>query len=80
MEPTPQEIKKAQGLINSGMAWKPEGSIGQYCMSMIKAGYCTQGTKGHNDAYGNYVPSRYEVKQGTKGSPDYIIQARMARM
>jgi hypothetical protein len=29
------------------------------------------GEEGHLDYYGNYVPSRYEVEPGTKGSPEY---------
>lgn len=65
------EIKRLQGLINSGMAWKLEGSVGRACMAAIEAGACILGPKGFNDAYGNYVPSRYEVKPGTKGSVVY---------
>jgi hypothetical protein len=34
------------------------------------------GEKGHKDAYGNYVPSRYEVDPGTKGSIEYAQKMR----
>lgn len=64
-------VKDAQRLINSGDAWKLEGSVGRACMALIKAGYCMLGLKGHKDYYGNYVPSRFEVKAGTKGSRKY---------
>jgi hypothetical protein len=60
-----------QSLINSGMAWKLEGSIGRAAMSMIESGACILGEEGHKDYWGNYVPSRYEVEPGTKGSVEY---------
>jgi len=71
-----EQIKQAQELIDSGMAWKLEGSVGRFCMSMIEAGYCTLGEEGHYDYYGNYVPSKYEVKPGTKGSIEYCEKVR----
>lgn len=60
-----------QGLINSGSAWRLEGSFGRAAMSALEAGYAILGTEGHRDYYGNYVPSRTEVKSGTKGSVLY---------
>jgi hypothetical protein len=68
---TKGEIRSCQRLINSGAAWQLEGSIGRACMNAIESGYCILGTVGHRDYYGNYVPSRYEVKSGTKGSIAY---------
>lgn len=68
------EIKQAQKLINSGLAWKLEGAIGRECMGLIEAGFCMLGTKGHRDYWGNYVPSRFEVKEGTKGSKKYCLE------
>lgn len=62
-----------QDLINSGAAWRLEGSIGRAAMAAIDAGECILGPVGHRDAYGNYVPSRYEVIPGTKGSPEYDV-------
>ncbi len=62
------EIKEAQELIDSGDAWRLEGSVGRACMRMIETGVCTLGKVRHKDYYGSYVPSRYEVKNGTKGS------------
>jgi hypothetical protein len=64
----------AQELINSGMAWRLEGSIGRACMNAIEAGACMLGRSGHRDYWGNYVPSRDEVQAGTKGSFDYVAE------
>jgi hypothetical protein len=73
-----REIKVMQALINSGQAWKMEGSVGRQAMHMIEAGLCVLGTKSHRDYYGNKVPSRYEVKPGTKGSLAYRKAAMAA--
>jgi hypothetical protein len=61
-----------QGLIDSGDAWRLEGSVGRAAMAMIEDGRCMLGEQGHMDFYGNYVPSRFQVKAGTKGSPEYV--------
>lgn len=60
-----------QGFIDNGSAWLMEGSIGRTAMELIEAGACVLGHEGHRDYWGNYVPSRYEVKPGTKGSEEY---------
>lgn len=60
-----------QELIDSGDAWRLEGSIGRQCMAAIEDGRCTLGPVGHRDYYGNYVPAIHEVKPGTKGSAEY---------
>jgi hypothetical protein len=60
-----------QGLIDTGTAWKLEGSIGREAMNLIEQGLCVLGKEGHTDYWGNYVPSRYEVEEGTKGSEQY---------
>ena len=65
-------IKEYQKLINSGQAWYLEGSIGREAMNLINNGYCYLGLTGHKDFYGNYVPGRYEVKPGTKGSIEFV--------
>ena len=61
-----------QELIDSGLAWKLEGSIGRQCMDLIDAGVCTLGPVGFRDYWGNYVPSKFEVKPGTKGSQEFV--------
>ena len=63
-----------QRAINSGM-WGMQGSYGRAMMEAIKAGYCMLGTKAARDYYGNGIPSRNDVKPGTKGSKDFVIDA-----
>jgi hypothetical protein len=62
-----------QKLINSG-TWGLEGSVGRAMMDCIKAGACMLGPEGHRDYWGNYIPSRFEVKAGTKGSPEFVAE------
>jgi hypothetical protein len=64
--------EEMQALIDSGAAWRLEGSVGRSAMSLITDGVCALGKDGHTDYWGNYVPSRYEVKSGTKGSEEYV--------
>ena len=61
----------AQRLIDSGDAWRLEGSVGRYCMDLIEAGICVLGPERTTGAYGNIVPSRHDVKSGTKGSLEF---------
>lgn len=69
-----EEIEALQELINSGAAWKMEGAIGRAVMAAINSGECVLGEQGYRDYWGNYVPSRTEVKSGTKGSIEYQNQ------
>ncbi len=48
-----------------------EGSIGRSAMDLINSGQCILGEEGHKDYWGNYVPSRTDVKAGTKGSVEF---------
>lgn len=64
-------IENMQDLINTGTAWKLEGSVGRSAMALIESGECMLGEEGHRDYWGNYVPSRHEVEAGSKGSPEF---------
>jgi len=64
-----EEIKMFQRMINDGSVWKLQGSYGRQAMQYLEAGLCELGEKGCYDYWGNYVPSKYEVKPGTKGAP-----------
>jgi hypothetical protein len=65
-------IRGYQSLINSGTAWRLEGSVGREAMSLIDSGICALGTEGFTDYYGNRIPSRHEVLAGTKGSVQFV--------
>jgi hypothetical protein len=56
------------------LAWRLEGAYGRAAMDAIKAGRCLLGHVPHTDFYGNRVPSRSEVKPGTKGSLLYVAE------
>ena len=73
-EPRHQDdvIEGYQKLIDNGQAWHLEGSVGRNAMALIEAGKCTLGPKGFRDFYGNYVPSKFEVEPGTKGSQEFV--------
>ena len=70
-----QRFFSTQRAINSGM-WGMEGSYGRSMMEAIKAGYCLLGPKGkdYRDYYGNAIPSRNDVKPGTKGSYEFVVK------
>lgn len=72
-----QKIKKLQKeygydsfqtMINNGIAWKMEGSVGRDAMHLLKVGVCMLPKKVHYDYYGNRIPSRDELTDGTKGT------------
>lgn len=67
-----ETVEAYQHLIDSGQAWRLEGSIGRQAHEYIEAGLCMLGEEGHHDYWGNYVPSRFEVASGSKGSPEYV--------
>ena len=60
-----------QSRINDGSIWHFEGSAGRAAYNAIESGCCVLGRQGFRDYYGNYIPSRFEVKKGTKGSALY---------
>lgn len=68
-----------QELINSGAIWSLEGSAGRGAMDAIGSGLAILGPEGHHDYWGNYVPSRFEVQAGTKGSLQYANRLRAER-
>lgn len=63
-----------QKAINDGL-WSLQGSYGRAMMDAIEDGYCVLGRTGFRDYYGNYIPSRDEVEDGTKGSVGYVFRA-----
>lgn len=67
-----EQIEVYQHLIDTGQAWSLEGHVGRTAMDLIESGVCMLGEEGHRDYWGSYVPSRTEVKPGSKGSPEYV--------
>lgn len=61
-------FKKIQDMINSGLAWKMEGSVGREAMRLLESGACMLPKEAKYDAYGNRVPSRDDLKKCTKGT------------
>lgn len=61
-------IYEIQELINNGNAWMMEGSVGRYAMDCLRSGACFLPKKPHKDYYGNRIPSRDMIKEGTMGS------------
>jgi uncharacterized cupin superfamily protein len=68
---TEQYYKTIQKAINTGL-WGLQGSYGRTMMDAIKEGYCLLGKKSVTDYYGNHVPSRTDVVNGTVGSFDFV--------
>jgi hypothetical protein len=73
------ELEALQALIDTGQAWMLEGSVGRAAMAAIEAGDCILGPVGHRDYYGSYIPSRFEVEPGTKGSVEYAEKQQEER-
>ena len=63
-----------QRSINAG-AWSLQGSYGRTMMDAIKSGRCLLGPNAARDYWGNVIPSRDDVKEGTKGSISFVEAA-----
>jgi hypothetical protein len=60
-----------QHLVNTGDAWRLEGTVGRAADAALESRLIALGHEGHRDYYGNYVPSRFEVEPGSKGAAEY---------
>lgn len=67
------EALSIQRAINSGM-WSLQGSYGRAMMGAIEAGSAMLGPYPARDYWGNRIPSRSEVKEGTKGSRQFVVE------
>jgi hypothetical protein len=61
-------FQEMQQMINSGAAWRMEGSYGREAMNCLEVGSCMLPKVQHTDYYGNIVPSRDVLKAGSKGT------------
>ena len=64
---------ETQELINSGLVWKMEGSMGRHAMSLLEMGACYLPKEPKTDYYGNRVPSRDWLEAGSKGTLENTI-------
>ena len=63
-----------QKMINAGQ-WSLQGSFGRAMMDAIERGDAMLGKTPARDYWGNYIPSRDQVQEGTKGSFDFVAEA-----
>lgn len=62
-----------QRTINAGQ-WSLQGSFGRSMMAAIEDGSAMLGKTRARDYWGNTIPSRDDVKPGTKGSYEYVAE------
>lgn len=63
-----------QRMINAGN-WSLQGSFGRTMMGAIESGHCMLGFTSCRDYWGNTVPGRDDVQEGTKGSYGFVAEA-----
>lgn len=68
-----EQAKAMQRVINEGTGWRLQGTTGRAMMAAIEAGDVMLGKHATADYYGNRIPSRDEVADGTKGSYSYVL-------
>lgn len=61
-------LAEMQEMINTGLAFKMEGSVTRRAMELLRSGACMLPLTAVVDAYGNRVPSRKELVSGTLGT------------
>ena len=57
-----------QEMVNNGSVWIMEGSVGRTVMSNLREGSIMLPKESFKDYYGNVVPSRDMLKDGTTGT------------
>lgn len=65
---------KMQNIIDTGMVWHMDGSMGREAMELLRVGACFLPNKPYRDAYGNRVPSRNDLAKGSLGTLENAIQ------
>lgn len=62
-----------QRAINAGM-WSLQGSYGRAMMQAIEEGRCMLGPVASRDYWGNQIPARSNVQDGTMGSKGFVAK------
>lgn len=65
-----------QHLVDTGIAWHLEGTVGRCASEMIQSGAIMLGETPQRDYYGHVVPSRWQIVPGSPGSPEYAERMR----
>lgn len=61
-------VATLQEAISNGTVWSLEGSVGRSAMQALESGACFLPEESFADYWGNTVPSRNSLKEGTKGT------------
>jgi hypothetical protein len=69
----PNVTEELQRLLNAGM-WGLEGSTGRAMMQSLENGDTMLGEKDTKDYWGNHIPSRFQVEEGSVGSRGYVVE------
>lgn len=69
-----EQAKAMQQLVNSGTGWLLQGSYGRAMNEALDNGFVMLGKQRSRDYWGNTIPSRDDVKPGTKGSRELVAQ------
>lgn len=59
---------KMQNMIDTGMVWHMEGAMGREAMHLLEIGACFLPNKPRRGAYGQSIPSRTMLKNGSAGT------------
>lgn len=78
-QPEPYGLPSMQSLIDTGAAWRLEGSIGRAAMGALASGECVLPAVAHRDYWGTTVPARGELEPGSIGTIDYANRCRAER-
>ena len=65
-----------QRRINDGSIWLFEGSAGRAAMELLDAGVCLLPKTRTRDYWGNTIPARTDLKPGTKGTWQRVVETR----
>lgn len=65
---------KMQNIIDTGMVWHMYGSIGREAMHLLEIGACFLPAKPKRGAYGQTIPSRTMIVDGSTGTLKNTIQ------
>jgi hypothetical protein len=61
-------LTHAQDMVNNGSIWGFEGSVGRAANNMLESGALMLPQQRNTDYWGNTVPSRDDLVDGTKGT------------